>query len=385
MLLNRFTHNTDRVWTRTLYAVLCGCVFVLLLRTGTIQAQELQLNGIAIHSELRTDFYIGALYVSVPKSSADELLNAEQDRRMVLRVLASRWSARSFDQHWTQSILINNEQDALSKFADTILDFTGSVKGKLVSGDEVLIDNPLGKPLTFSVNGVQLMQVTDPARGREFFNLLLNAWVGARPPSSDFKRDMLLAASDAGDLLAIFDGLKPADERVAAIQGWSTEEETEPEPPPEPASSPPAQPQGPTPQQIAAARARAAAEAAAAAAAEEARRQAEEARLAKEAEELAAGLTLLYRSNVMKIIYSRVVYPGRAIDRNQEGTVLLKVLLKKDGELIEASLQQESEFALLNRAALKAVEDAAPFPAAPAKLENEELQLDIPIRFQIPG
>lgn len=366
-------------------ATLSIALLLLFLHPVTVHSQELQLNGIAIYSELRTDFYIGALYTSVPKNSSDELLNSEQDRRMVLRILASRWSARSFDQHWTQSILINNESEDLSRFADTILDFTGILGGKLVSGDEIILDNPLGKGLTLSVNGVELMQVAEPAQGSAFFNLLLNSWVGARPPSSNFKQDILQAPADAADLLAIFDGLTPADGRLATIQGWSAEEEPEPAPQPTTATTEPAQPRGPTPQQIAAARAKAAEEAAAAAAAEEAARLAEQARLAKEAEELAAGLTLLYRSNVMKLIYSRVVYPGRAIDRNQEGTVQLTVRLKKDGELIEASLAEESEYSLLNRAALKAVKDAAPFPTAPEKLAEEELVLDIPIRFQIPG
>lgn len=377
--------NTDHAGARSLSATLSIALLLLFLHPVTVHAQEMQLNGIAIHSELRTDFYIGALYTSVPKSNADELLNSEQDRRMVLRILASRWSARSFDQHWTQSILINNESEDLSRFADTVLDFTGILGGKLVSGDEIILDNPLGKGLTLSVNGVELMQVAEPAQGSAFFNLLLNSWVGARPPSSNFKQDILQAPADAGDLLAIFDGLTPADDRLATIQGWSAEEEPEPAPQPTPGTAEPAQPRGPTPQQIAAARAKAAEEAAAAAAAEEAARLAEQARLAKEVEELAAGLTLLYRSNVMKLIYSRVVYPGRAIDRNQEGTVQLTVRLKKDGELIEASLAEESEYSLLNRAALKAVSDAAPFPAAPEKLAEEELVLDIPIRFQIPG
>ncbi len=87
----------------------------------------------------------------------------------------------------------------------------------------------------------------------------------------------------------------------------------------------------------------------------------------------------------MKLIYARVLYPGRAIDRNQEGTVEINIRLKKNGELIEASFNQESEYSLLNRAALKAVQDASPFPAAPEKLSEDELELAIPIRFQIPG
>ncbi|MFK7733082.1 MAG: TonB family protein [Pseudomonadales bacterium] len=373
--------------SRSLLATLSIVFLSLFLQTATTHAQELQLNGIAIHSELRKDFYIAALYTSVPKNSAQELLNSEQDRRMVLRILASRWSARSFDQHWTQSILINNDPEDLSDLADTILDFTGSLGGKLVSGDEIIIDSPLGKPLTLSANGVELLQLADPVQSNAFFNLLLNSWIGARPPSSNFKRDILQAPADAGDLLAIFEGLTPANDRVAAIQAWSTEETQQAEPEPEvaPATAQTTQPRGPTPQQLAAAKAKAAKEAAAAAAAAEAERLAEEARLAKEVEELAAGLTLLYRSNVMKLIYSRVVYPGRAIDRVQEGTVQLKVRLEKNGNLIEASLAQESKYSLLNKAALRAVQDAAPFPAAPEKLADEELELVIPIRFQIPG
>ncbi|MFK8021856.1 MAG: TonB family protein [Pseudomonadales bacterium] len=367
------------------------------LPVATISAQELQLNGMAIHSELRRDYYIGALFVAVPNSSSEDLLSSEQDKQMVLRVLAARWSARSFEQHWTQSILINNDEEDLANFAESVLRFTGSVGGKLVNGDEVIISSKLGGALTMSVNGVNVFSLE--SGGNEFFSLLLNAWIGARPPSSQFKGDILTAPGDVTNLRTIFDNLTYTDERVEEVRAWNESGDqldniaTESTPTTE--TNPPPAPTKPSAAEIAkraaaraaaaAAAAKAQAEAEAEAAAKlEAEKKAEEERLAKEVEQKNAGLRLLYRSNVMKMIYGRVVYPSRSIDRDQEGEVVLKVILRRNGELVDASVDKESEHNLLNKAALRAVELASPFPNAPEKLTDKQIELLIPIRFQIP-
>ncbi len=365
------------------------------------QTESLQLNGIAIHSKLRRDIYIGALYVTVPSGNADDLMQSEQHKRLVLRVLASRWTDRSFQQHWTQALLINNDEEALATHAESIIRFTEVIGGDLQSGDEVVIDKPMAGPMTLAVNGVELFSLAQ--KQNSFFRLLLSGWIGPRPPASNFKRDILVAPRDSNDLLAIFNGLVPAAGRAATIAGWlgPEQEEQQEGPPPavveaqsneeaEQTSSEQAQAEQEAARRAAeeAARQRAAEEAAKQAA-EEARlaeeaRIAEEKRQAKEIAERNAGLKLLYRSNVMKLVYQQVVYPNRAVDRNQEGSVTLKVTLNRDGELAETELDEASEYGLLNQAALKAVRRAAPFPAAPDALPDEQLELLIPVRFQIP-
>ena len=369
------------------------------LPVAQTRAQDLQLNGMAVHSELRRDYYIGALFVAVPNSASEDLLISEQDKQMVLRVLAPRWSARSFEQHWTQSILINNNEEDLANFAESVLSFTGSVDGKLVHGDEVIISNKLGKALTMTVNGVNVFTLEND--GNKFFSLILNAWIGARPPSSQFKSDILTAPGDVTNLRTIFDNLAYADERIADVRAWSESGGDQPddspaESAPVAASKPaPAAPPKPSAAEIAkraaaraaaaAAKAKAQAEAETEAAAKlEAEKEAEEQRLAQEVEQKNSGLRLLYRSNVMKMIYGRVVYPSRSIDRDQEGEVVLKVILKRNGELVSASVDKESEYKLLNKAALRAVELAEPFPNAPEKLTDKQIELLVPIRFQIP-
>lgn len=369
------------------------CVMVFTFSSPFSIAQDTQLNGMAIHSELRRDIYIGALYAAVPGTASDNLRDSEQDKKMVLKVIASRWSARSFEQHWTQSILINNNEEDLASFADAVLAFTSALGGKLVSGDEVTINSPLGQPLTMSVNGVEVFNLAD--NGNKFFGLLLDGWIGARPPSSNFKRDILNTPDDIANLQTIFDSLTPSAERIAEVEAWAdnpAESAVETEATTQAVAAPPE----PSAEELArrsaaraaaaasAAKAKAEAEAEAAAKAE-AERKAEEERIAKEVEQKNAGLRLLYRSNVMKMIYTRVVYPSRAIDRNQEGDVELMVRLKRNGKLIEATINTESKYNLLNKAALRAAEDASPYPPAPEKLTDKEIELVIPIRFNIPG
>ena len=53
------------------------------------------------------------------------------------------------------------------------------------------------------------------------------------------------------------------------------------------------------------------------------------------------------------------------------------------GELLSVSATQESNYKLLNQAALKAVKKAAPFPALPEGIKAVSFELNLPITFRL--
>jgi protein TonB len=91
-----------------------------------------------------------------------------------------------------------------------------------------------------------------------------------------------------------------------------------------------------------------------------------------------------YRMSIMRSIYTRVVYPKRAIARNQQGVVVLKLALDKSGNLLSLNLEKASDYKMLNDAALRAVKVSAPYRQAPFKLSSSALEVSIPINFRIP-
>lgn len=96
------------------------------------------------------------------------------------------------------------------------------------------------------------------------------------------------------------------------------------------------------------------------------------------------GLFRIYRSNLLKLTYQHVIYPESAIDRNQQGNVVLRVTINRDGEVQEIKFKERAEFNSLNKAARKAVDNAkGSFPSAPERLRGESFEVTMPIKFRL--
>ena len=96
-----------------------------------------------------------------------------------------------------------------------------------------------------------------------------------------------------------------------------------------------------------------------------------------------------YVAQVMTKVFSSVVYPRRAVSRSLQGKVALLVELDQTGELLEVSTDASSGHAILDRAAVKAVKDAAPFPEL-SLVAREEFasqdgiyQVAVPVTFRL--
>ena len=260
-----------------------------------------------------------------------------------------------------------------------------------------------------------------------FFDLLLNTWIGLRPPSSEFKNNILtMPSGPAGEqLISRFQNTTPSDARKKTVAGWFKDEKAE-------QAEQKAREEAAA--QAAAAKARedkareeAAAQAAAAKAREEAAAQAEAkareqaersttasdsavpaapaapiaepatdeksvreiAALAEAAENAARekaeqdALLKRYRSSIMKLTYLNTEYPKRAMDASQEGLVVVKLKVNRNGEMLALDFEQSTEFNLLNRAAETAVRKSAPYPKVPDQLKGEEIELLLPFNFKL--
>jgi len=97
------------------------------------------------------------------------------------------------------------------------------------------------------------------------------------------------------------------------------------------------------------------------------------------------GLLRIYRSNLLKKAYKHIVYPESAIDKNQEGDVILRITIDRSGEVRDIKYDLRSGFNSLNKAALSAIEDAQPFPVVPKRIKGERFELLMPIRFRLTG
>ena len=367
-------------------------VSVTQLSQAQTELDGMSLRGLAVYEQLRTDYYIAGLYLPSPAAIPDDAFFMPGPKRMDIRVVTESWSKRRFVQQWNQLILINNSVDTQKAQSDNIIAFASMLKDDLRAGDHITIDLIPDQGTVIKVNGTTLQQTSDP----EFFNLLLSCWIGARPPSSVFKQDILQRpAGDRGaTLMTSFDISVPSQTRIAETKSWGGAAAAAPSRTADttPAEAPaPAKPKEAAVDQ-AAEKARKEAEA-------EKERQAklEQERLRKEAiakaladaearaKAAAKSKELIneYSSTMVRASYQHVRYPKRALKLNQEGTVLLEVIIDRKGGLISSKVIQSSGYSALDDAAISAVEKTAPFPVIPEGIIGTQIEFTLPFTFQI--
>ncbi len=377
---------------RKLFAVSAIFFCALAPKAQAADTDNLFIAGAAIHNELRKDYYVGVLLTGNTGASADELLNSDLAHRLDMLITHKSLSSRRFASVWSTRIAINNMAytDQLTAMADDVIAFTSVVKDRVFQGDRVSIANsPEADALIVSINGVELQRFD-----RSLYPMLLRAWIGSTPPSTEYKQGILSKGDIAPALVDQINNWSVSGEQVARIEAWK----------------------GPTPEEIAALEAQQKAEeeaeaqrlakleadakkkeAARIAAAKEKARKAAAAKaaaaqllLAEEeededlldaADEFAAQL---YRSQLLKWTYKYVRYPKRALERDQEGTVVYEVTIDRDGNVIKADEKAASEHSTLNSETGRAIERAEPYPAMPADVKGEQFTFEMPIKFTIP-
>jgi protein TonB len=76
-------------------------------------------------------------------------------------------------------------------------------------------------------------------------------------------------------------------------------------------------------------------------------------------------------------------YPSEARSRGEQGVALVSYSIDRSGKVIAARLDKSSGSALLDQAALDALDRASPFPAPPADLVDITFKFAQPIQFRI--
>lgn len=84
-----------------------------------------------------------------------------------------------------------------------------------------------------------------------------------------------------------------------------------------------------------------------------------------------------------KGIYAVWNYPQESIERREQGTALLEVIINRDGSVEDVNLLSGSEFERLNREAIAAVFKAAPYGKLPDSYPEEQLRIKAYFHYQL--
>lgn len=386
-------------------------VITLLVFAAALSAKAAPLlNGLALEQQFNKDRYIAAVYSETLADSAGTLLDNNTPRRLEVRILTDRLSARRFRNQWMEGIAINNPGDTLSSQAENMVIFANLFAGRLQRGDQLSVAFAADSGATsVALNGLPLGKIED----RDFFNTLLRAWIGPVPPSTDFREGLLAEGQVSSSLLGRYELLEPTEERIAQLSEQMEARESEGEEaegeeqqvaaakpaPAEPPAKKPALAADIPPPTLASlngkpqAAAKAATQAAKPQAAAAKRRPPapEEQELLEEEEEEEAPLTAdlilarqLYHSMLLRHTFKHTRYPKRAQERGQEGSVRLNVIIDADGQVKDIRALQDSRYSSLNREAREAIQRSSPYPSAPPQLLQKEYRFTVPITFRLP-
>lgn len=391
-----------------------GCLGLLLTILSFSVRADSGLNGMAVYSELGNELFIAALYSEQTGTNAQELINGSYPKRIELKFLsAAGMTERQFSRLWRESIAINNDQNILVAQADNVLYFEGLIRDRLEANDHLVIDFVPARGVAISLNSVELGHIEDDA----FFGLLLRSWIGLVPSSTKFRDDLLSVTLVDAALAIRFNNIHPRNARVDVAKQWKlastvTEDKALDEAPvaapvikPEPVVAPKvaevaavsapvivpvekplesvkAAPVKPEPVKPKPASPIVAGDYTSNNTNAAVNNTANDQTVSRAQELLAKQF---YMADVFKKIYSNVSYPKRAQELQQAGTVRLAVVIDALGKIKTIAPIEESQFSLLNKAALAAVEKAAPFSPLPEGFNLTELELSVPITFSLAG
>lgn len=354
--------------------------FILMAFCVYAKAAEPALNGLAIHSELGKEQFIGALFSSIPGDNANTIMSAPS-MRMELKVVAPEGlTTRRFSRTWIEGMAINNTQAQLTDQADYMVKFDSMFKGRLMQNDHISFSYTQTKGVNIFVNDVSLGNIPS----EKFFAMLLSTWVGKVPLSSDFKEDVLKSGKVNADIKSRFDKIKFTKERASEIAAWG-KVKTPTEIAAEKEALKPASVQASSVETVKQLSKADIAKADAAAKAEAARQAAlreEEEKPALTAQTLLA--RQFYVSDLLKKIRSNTRYPKRALERNQAGSMRIAVVISRKGDVVSTSLISASQHEQLNDAAQDAITKSAPFPPIPDTITGSTFEFTVPTTFTLP-
>jgi TonB family protein len=216
-------HKSFHKTIRLSLLVILGLWSLFSLSAETVKLEDgsqLELKGIGLAQEFKTDIYIGALYAPVGYESIDLIKDYTTPKRITIRYLPDSYSYRKVSRHFKERIAMNMAREEWQPLTREIITFSRIFKDNFQTGDEIRLDFIPGKGTSIYLNDVLFETIANP----EFINLIINSWTGAVPPTKAFKEGILgqLPNDQKQQLVARFASLTP-------IKGRFTLPEAEPE------------------------------------------------------------------------------------------------------------------------------------------------------------
>lgn len=387
------------------YATVVPAETVEDIQSAKVGGATLVLNGIGLNKLLSEERAVNALYVETKSSDPEALATSPGPKRMEMRIVASRLSARNLSQAWSEGISLNNSSDDWRNYAQQIVAFARLFQQNLTTGDHITIDYIPNVGTQVALNGSQLGVVP----GKELYPMLVRSWVGKVPPSEAYKNGLLglAAAGEAAALSERFVNLQLSEARIAEMkkveearkkaeeEAKLAEEKKKKEEEERLAAEKKAKEENDRIAKLEAEKAalqkqleaqkKVAVAAPTVAAATPAVSAPSSSGAAPAASDKLSQYLVrsAYEKQLLKAVRSKMEYPPLAFRRKIEGSAILRVNINRQGQVQKTVMELSSGKQILDDAALKMVQDASPLPVIPAEISDNEFEFLVPISFKL--
>jgi len=146
----------------------------------------IQLNGMGYRTKFVFNIYIGALYTVAKVNTRDAVHALEGPKRIVMHMVYDEVSKEKMGAAWLEGFQENNSDERFDKLKSRLDSLIGYFPD-LTAGDVVLLDYVPQQGTRVTINDVEKGVIS----GADFYQALLDVWLGEEPADEDLKQAML--------------------------------------------------------------------------------------------------------------------------------------------------------------------------------------------------
>ncbi|MCA6063343.1 chalcone isomerase family protein [Thalassolituus marinus] len=177
------------MWALQAQALTLEGVDVPELLPATKDSPELHMRGASIRRVYGfVEVYVGALYIGDNTLADEQIIDADVARRMTFYVTSSRVSARRFTNAIQDGLSINVSKEKMEELSERLEQLVSLFDHKFVEGTVGYIEwHPESQSTIIAIDG----NVRGSIPGKDLNDSLLKIWIGEKPVSERFKKEVL--------------------------------------------------------------------------------------------------------------------------------------------------------------------------------------------------
>jgi len=147
---------------------------------------ELKLNGAGVRKKLFVKVYVAALYLPEKAGAAPAVIAQSGPKRVSMHMLYSEVSREKLADGWNEGFASNHTGAEMERLRGRLERFNGLFE-TVREGEVIHLDYLPGTGTRVTIRG----QVKGIVPGKDFYDGLLNVWLGEKPATRNLKKAML--------------------------------------------------------------------------------------------------------------------------------------------------------------------------------------------------